>query len=185
MKTKIITVLVLVLWIGSLIFVRDYTIRTTQPDIEIRYDTIKGDSIPYPVVKYKPVPFYRDTGSTKWKTQKIDTGAILIDYFAKYFYHDTLINNEHVFVALQDSISENKIIYRQPSIHYFPTYITKTITIASPTTGHIYLGGQISRFNELSFSFGILYLNNKKTAYKAAFNPFQNYYELGVFYKIR
>lgn len=150
----------------------------------ITYDTIKGDSIPYPVVKYKPVPVYRDTGSTKWKYNKIDTSAILADYFAKYFYNDTLIDNKVMFVAIKDTISENKIIYRKPTIHYFPTYITKTITTKEATKRKLYVGGSISGFKDVVPYIGAMYLDKKNRAFTAQYGVTDNSYQVGMFYKI-
>jgi len=181
---KIQYIIFAVIVIAAFLFGKSFSKTETSNTETITYDTIKGDSIPYPVVKYKPVPVYRDTGSTKWKYNKIDTSAILEDYFAKYFYNDTLIDNEFMFVSIKDTVSENKIIYRKPTISYFPTYITKTVPIKNPVKRKLYIGGSISGFNDIIPYIGVMYLDKKNTAVTLQYGVTNDSYQVGMFYKI-
>jgi hypothetical protein len=74
---------------------------------------IPGDSVPYSVEieKKVPVPVYRDTGSTQWRNLPIDTMAILKDYFAKYGYDDTLMNDTSAFIRLMSHTWKNRLYY--------------------------------------------------------------------------
>lgn len=87
--------------------------RSSKNDTIFIVDTIPGDSVPYAVeiVKKVPVPVYVDTGSVHWREMEIDTMAILADYFVKYHYDDTLMNDTSAFIRLQSHTFENKLFY--------------------------------------------------------------------------
>jgi hypothetical protein len=85
-------------------------------DTIIIHDTIPGDSTPYLVIRYYP----------RWDTveigvptehalspQKIDTAAILADYFSRYYYSDTITDDTSFFAIINDEVTENKILTRE------------------------------------------------------------------------
>ena len=76
-------------------------------------DTIKGDSIPYEVIREKPVPMYIDTGQDYYWYYPVDTLAILKDYFAKVVYLDTLKDDSSAFIAILDCVSQNRLQSRK------------------------------------------------------------------------
>lgn len=84
--------------------------RNPGPEVTtvVTHDTIPGDSVPYEVLLPKPYPVYKDTGSTKWKFKDIDTCAILRDYFAEYYYQDTMKDDTSALVILNDMVTEEQ-----------------------------------------------------------------------------
>jgi len=125
------------------------------PTKVIAYDTITKDT-----GKTKFYPEYIDT--TIYSTillhdtvhTKIDTYAILVDYFAKKFYVDTTIVDSLLTVIIEDSITKNSIVYR----HIKTRYINKTTTIY-PTTQlkGLFIGGNLW-FNTIGLNAS--YINN-------------------------
>jgi hypothetical protein len=95
---------------------------------------IPGDSIPYPVIipTRTPVYVYRDTGSTLWRNRPIDTMAILKDYYSKYTYDDTLMNDTSAFIRLQSHTTENKLHY--DNLFFQNKREKKIITTITPPT---------------------------------------------------
>jgi hypothetical protein len=113
-----------------------------QKTYSFRTDTIHGDSVPYPVyrdVPY-PVPVYRDTGSTRWRDKPIDTGAILREYFTRNYYRDTITDDTSFLAIIEDTVTENRIIYRQYwHQNLRPKVINQYTTTIHSGTG-LYLG---------------------------------------------
>jgi len=98
------------------------TPSTPKPEvitkIEVKYDTISKE-----ITTYVPKVVTR----TEWKhdtVTKIDTVKVLNDYYAKYFYSDS-INGDSLKLVINDTVSENKIVAR--SINYSLIYPTVTI----------------------------------------------------------
>jgi hypothetical protein len=135
------------------------TITDTIIKIEVRWDTVeiisevytpKWSYIVKPVFKYHP----------------IDTLEILKDYFAQYYYKDTIHLDTLGFIIIKDTISQNKIQSRQTSSHlYIPTTtITKTINI---NNREFYVGTGLGfDENQINYLGGeLLYKNKKSQAY--------------------
>jgi hypothetical protein len=78
---------------------------------------------------------------------KVDTVAILKDYYSVYFYEDTIYNNDSLRLIISDTITENQIYNRH--INFKAT--CKTITITNNITktvpedpkSKLYLGGSL------------------------------------------
>jgi hypothetical protein len=83
---------------------------------------IPGDSIPYTVYEGVPAPYavhYTDTiplydtiwqqGDTQYVLQPIDTMLILMDYYAKVNYIDTVKNDSSALIVLNETIFKNRI----------------------------------------------------------------------------
>lgn len=77
-------------------------------------DTVLQDHpVPYEVVKEgKPYPVMITDTEFLTVTQKVDTGAILQDYFATRFYVDTN-RTQYGTLFIRDSVTQNKIKFRQ------------------------------------------------------------------------
>ena len=58
---------------------------------------------------------------------KVDTAAILTDYYAKVFYRDT-VKNDYGHVIIEDSVTQNRIAARRVLTDFKIPEITKTIT---------------------------------------------------------
>jgi hypothetical protein len=125
--------------------------------IETRWDTVKIFSKVY-VPKYDTV-IQVDTFIIK---TKVDTLNILKDYFAKYYYKDTIHLDTLGYIIIKDTISQNKIYSRQTfSNLYIPTTtITKTIYL---NKREFYLGVALGSSNtQLKYLGGEMLYKNKK-----------------------
>jgi len=87
----------------------------------------------------------RDTVEVQ-KVLEVDTLEILKDYFEKYVYLDTIPIDTLGYVTIIDTLSQNRILYRKPTINI--QIPTKTITI-----GNTFLIG-FGTDNENNFSMG-------------------------------
>lgn len=180
--------IIIVVLMGIIILMRECTPAPKCPECPplSKCDTIKGDSIPYPVPVRVPVISYRDTGSTHWRYKDIDTAAILKAFFARNFIADTLVNDTSLFIAVYDTVSENRIIYRKPKIHYFPTIIQKTTFIPTPPVRKVFVGIGIGRNpNEFGLAPAALYISKKDNAYTAHYDFFNKDIYFTYFWKIR
>ena len=189
-KTLLIVVLVVII-----LFMRacsggdknnnDVTISTpsTITKIEVKWDTLKIDSLVY-------VP--------RWKTKinivhdtiplNIDTLSILKDYYAKYFYTDTLDLDSLGNIVINDTISQNSITFRKiiPKILFPATTITNTIYI---NKREFYGGfGIKGRTNQLNYLGGeLLFKTKSNQAYNIGIGlnqDFQPVLGFGMYWKI-
>jgi hypothetical protein len=106
----------------------------------VRRDTIKGDSIPYAVPVPVPVVRYV-TLAPDTVFLNVDTAAILRAYFAENLYADTLMNDTSAFIALSETVTQNRIFARSLLFqNRRPTYITTTIVQPAPPKFQLYAG---------------------------------------------
>jgi hypothetical protein len=125
--------------------------------IEVRYDTIE-------TIKETYVP--------KWKTKivteidtfqtPIDTLSILRDYYAKYYYSDTLKIDTVGYAIINDTISRNTILARdiRTNILIPTTTITKEIYL---NKNEFYWGlGLQGRTDQLNYLGGEMLFRSKK-----------------------
>src|SRR6056300_104129 len=75
--------------------------------IETKWDTVEVEKVSY-------IPKWRTKVVTEYDTipRDIDTVAILKDYYARYFYTDTLTLDTLGYVVLNDTITKNSILNR-------------------------------------------------------------------------
>ena len=105
---------------------------------------------------------YRDTGSTRWRNYRVDTAAILKDYFAMIIYSDTLYaDSNDVDIIINDSISSNRIIGREVLVKNLriKSVITtnSTTNIVEQNKYKYFLGAHLnSSFDDLGFNIGML-----------------------------
>lgn len=125
---------------------------------EIKWDTLK---VPTPV--YIPKWLTKKEFSHDTFLTKVDTQNILKDYFATYYYKDT-VGTDSVNATITESISKNKIISRKVDFNIMYPTITKT-TIKN--NRQLYIGGGIIGDKEtiISFGPGLAYKNKKNYLY--------------------
>ena len=131
--------------------------------IETKWDTVN-------VVQTEYVPKWR----TRVVTERvevpsdIDTMSILRDYYAKYYYSDTLTLDTLGFLVLEDTISQNRVLSRSfvSDISIPTTTITKEIYLkkrefywgmglnGDPSQLN-YLGGELMYKNKKRNMFGV------------------------------
>ena len=154
-------------------------------DIHTTTDTIH-DTIYKTIHHYTPKPIYTDTGSTKWRWYPIDTNQILADYFARYFYIDTLQNDSSALIILLDTVSKNHIIYRQPQITLYPKTIrqTSTVAVSQPISNKIYMGLFIGR-NPKQFGLApSIMLQSKKRVYSLSYDVLNKDLYVGIHWQL-
>ena len=177
----IITILLLVLFLQN-----KYTPEPkTIIDIQTTTDTIH-DTIFITIHHYTPKPIYTDTGSTKWRWYPVDTNQILTDYFARYFYIDTLQNDSNALIILLDTVSKNHITYRQPQITLYPKTIKQTILVevSQPKTNKVYYGMAIGRNpNQFSLAPTILF-NSKNMVYSLSYDILNKDLYVGLYWQL-
>ena len=126
-----------------------------------KWDTLKIDSLVY-------VPKWRTKIETIHDTipTDIDTLSILKDYYAKYFYTDTLSLDSLGNIVINDTISRNSILFReiQPNVLIPTTTVTNTVYI---NNREFYGGfGMKGRTNQLNYLGGeLLYKTKSKQVY--------------------
>ena len=140
------------------------------------------------IIKIERVPEIRKTIDTiillKYITnpQKLtahDSAAIAASYLQKIYYDDTLFNSPNLFVRVQDSISQNRIIWRYPTITYNPV-INPVIKQHAHLYGGIGVGGWSDKFG--SSGKLLLITKNNRRAYQVSIDPFNRFAEYSMFW---
>lgn len=101
----IIAILLLVI-----LYLRECTPKPECPPSIVRVDTLPRDTVIHDTTIYKPTLVYRDTGSTRWLDQDIDTAAILAACMAVNHYRDTLMNDTSALVVVENEVSMNELL---------------------------------------------------------------------------
>ena len=150
-------------------------------------DTIH-DMVAYPVIKYIPKPVFKDTGSIKWRSMKIDTLEILAEYYARHYYVDTLVNDSQMQIIVCDTISQNKIIFRKPILTVYTQTIKQT-TVVEPITilrRKVFAGIGIGRNpNQFGLTANLLYQTKKDQAYNLSYDLLNHDMYFSIYWKIR
>ena len=76
--------------------------------------------------------------------QKVDTSAILSDYFAKNIFADTIRLDTNGFVFISDTVQKNKIIGRYFMSHIIERQVNNTMIVKPVPTWHLYAGFDVS-----------------------------------------
>jgi len=158
------------------------------PEARVTTDTIitPGDTVFRAVITEIPVPHEKII--TKWRSLDIDTTAILADYFAKYFYADT-IEDSSMVVVVNDTISQNKIQYRSvlfKNLRPTSTVINTTIVdTCPPARRKIFLGGFVGGNREL-FHWGpeVLLETKREAIYGYHYNFVDKTHNLKTLWKL-
>jgi hypothetical protein len=198
---KTLTWLVIFLFAIILIQYCNKPNNITKPIIEIKHDTvyiskdtiiyakpklIKGDSIPYLVIKdslvYKP-----DTNYDILKQQYLDC---LKENFSKNIYIDTAkygLNN----VIINDTLQRNKILGRSVSFNINEKHIIHTTTITQPYkprnqvyVGFGILGNPTSLINGINTNISLKTKSDKIYEISSFFINNQTNFGIGIKYKL-
>lgn len=130
--------------IGVIIFMRACSPSPPpqEPEIITTVDTVKV-KVEVPVEVKVPIPFKVEV--PKEIPAKIDTAAVIQDYFTKRTYEDTVRIAGMGYVAIHDEIAANRIVVRRTSGHFTYPKITVTTTINNPPklTNKVFVGFQV------------------------------------------
>lgn len=101
---------------------------------------IKKDTIIY---RNKPVPYRVEVPVEV--PAKVDTNAILKDYFAKYIYKDSIPIDTFGYVRITDIITQNKIEKREYTLSYQIPTIRDSVTVIMPPVykNQVYIGPEV------------------------------------------
>ena len=141
-------------------------------------ETVKWDTLRIPEITY--VPKWRTRIVTKYDTipADIDTMDILKDYYATYFYTDTLLIDTIGSIVINDTVTQNMIVSRTPKVSISIPTVTKEITITTYINKReLYYGfGVQGTTNQMNFLGGdLLYRTKKNTAYGLSIGINQNF----------
>lgn len=181
------TLLIVVLVV--LLFLQRSCSSTPVSEPEVITETVtKWDTVS--VVKTEYVPRWKTRIETIHDTipSSIDTVAILKDYYAKYFYTDTIQIDTLGSIVINDTITRNLISMRdvQSNIFIPTTTITNTIYLYKR---EFYGGFSIGTTNQAvqNINGELLYVNKKRDAYGfgVGLNPqWQPVYTVRMYWKI-
>ena len=141
-KSTIITVLVIII-----ILLSKCSGESSDVNIEVNEPTVVTETITITdtitLVEEKFIPKWRtkvvrDTIEVQ-KVLEVDTLSILKDYFEKYVYLDTVQIDTLGYVTILDTLSQNRILYRKPTINI--QIPTKTITLIEKKNEREYYAG--------------------------------------------
>ena len=181
------TLLIVVLVV--LLFLQRSCSSTPVPEPKVITETVtKWDTVSITKTEYIP----------KWKTRietihdtipsSIDTVAILKDYYAKYFYTDTIQIDTLGSIVINDTITRNLISMRdvQSNIFIPTTTITNTVYLYKREFfGGISVGATNQAIQNINGE--LLYINKKRDAYGfgIGLNPdFQPIFTGRIYWKI-
>tara|TARA_R110000787_G_scaffold28342_1_gene77505 strand:+ start:443 stop:1033 length:591 start_codon:yes stop_codon:yes gene_type:complete len=156
---------------------------TITAEVKVKWDTLKIDSLVY-------IPQWRTKIETIHDTipADIDTLDILKDYYAKYFYTDTLDLDSLGNIVISDTISQNSIVFReiQPNVLIPTTTITNTVYINNREFyGGFGIKGKSDQLNYLGGE--LLFKTKNKQAYSIGIGvnqEFQPVLGFGMYWKI-
>ena len=131
-----------------------------------------------------------DTNYANLKRQYM---ALLQLYLYKVIYSDTIKVGTYGYIAVLDTIAENKLAYRKTQENFKIPVVkeTKTITKYAPPVRSLFVGGGITTSNSLGIrgiEAGIIYKTKKDALFNAKASVDLNgspLYGFGYYYKIK
>lgn len=158
------------------------------------HDSIIVRKVPKPyevIVEIASKPeMLADTNYARLKEQY---NALLQLYINKFAYNDTIRVGSYGYIALLDTVKENKIVYRRTRDNFNIPIVkeTKTITKYAPPTRNVFLGGSIIVNNAIGIrgaEAGMILKTKKDQLYniKASVDlDGQVMYGVGYYYKLK
>jgi len=152
-------------------------------EIITRWDTLKVET-----KEYVPKYIRKTVVDIDTFQAPIDTISILKDYYAKYFYTDTIKVDSLGFIVINDTVTRNLISKRdvQSNIFIPTTTITNTVYLYKKEFfGGISVGATNQAVQNINGE--LLYINKKRNAYGfgIGLNPqFQPVYTVRMYWKI-
>jgi len=165
--------------------------RRTEPIVDeiIKTEVVtKWDTVEVAKTEYVPKIIEKVVVSIDTFTAPIDTISVLEDYYAKYFYTDTIQIDTLGSVVINDTITRNLISFRdvQSNIFIPTTTITNTVYLnRREFYGGISLTGQPTQLDFINGE--LLYKGKKRNAYGIGVginNELVPIYTFKVFWKI-
>lgn len=158
------------------------------------HDSIRIKKVPVPyevVVEVESKPqMLPDTNYARLKEQYM---ALLKLYLNKFVYKDSIKVGDYGYIAVLDTVKENKIVYRRTRDNFNIPVVkeTKTITKYAPPVRQLYVGGGVLVNNTIGIrgaEAGLLYKTKKDEIYNLSAGVDINgnvMYGLNYFYKLK
>lgn len=188
-KSLPIQTIFIVAIIAIMIFQKECGSTTNKTKQKIITDTIVlteviRDTTPLFIKTYYPVP--ADTIEIQVPAN-VDTLAILSNYYNKYYYRDTLVNDSMALIVIFDTITQNKIISRSGEYkNRRPTVINNTTIINQSKVWNIgfglFAGGNLSEFQAGP---SLLITTNNRSSYLAEYDIMHKTFRIGMFWNVR
>jgi len=158
-----------------------------EPEVITKVVT-QWDTLEVTKTKYVPKYIKKTVVSIDTFQAPIDTVSILKDYYAKYFYTDTIKIDTLGTIVINDTVTRNLISMRdvQSNIFIPTTTVTNTVYLYKREFyGGIAIGSTNQAVQNINGEF--LYVNKKRNAYGfgVGLNPdFQPIYTVRMYWKI-
>jgi DNA-binding Lrp family transcriptional regulator len=158
------------------------------------HDSIRIQKVPVPYKVEVPVEskpeMLPDTNYARLKEQYM---ALLKLYINKIVYKDSIKVGDYGYIAVLDTVKENKIVYRRTRENFSIPVVkeTKTITKYAPPVRQLYVGGGVMVNNTIGIrgaEAGLLYKTKKDAIYNLSANVDINgnvMYGVNYFYKLK
>lgn len=154
------------------------------PDPEVTHDTITKPGDPFPVLVEvgQPDPIYYEEPYIM--PALIDTMGVILDYFTKYYYADTIKDDSSAFIALFETVKGNRIIDR--SFSFQNRRATQVITPMQKQRNAVYAGFQTSLNPDESLDFGpaVMLITKKGYGYSYAYGVNEKSHTVSFVWKI-
>lgn len=158
---------ILLLWLTQCRRVDPIVDEIVKTEVVVKWDTVEVEKTEYVPKIVEKVVINIDTFSTP-----IDTVSVLKDYYAKYFYTDTIQVDTLGSIIVNDTITRNLISFRdvQSNIFIPTTTVTNTVYLyRREFFGGISIGGMINPVQSESpidyISGELMYVNKKRNVY--------------------
>lgn len=179
----------IILVLGVFLLLNTQCEKAEEPKVITKVET-KWDTITKVTTEY--VPQWSTRVEYRWDTVhtplSIDTAMVINDYFAKYYYTDTLEVDTLGYVTISDTIHKNQLTSRTTLVDVrIPTKTVTNTIIQNKRELYwgIGLGTKTQEFNYLSGE--LLYRTKNKHAYGFGLgvdNNFQPIYSGRIYWKI-
>jgi|WetSurMetagenome_2_1015567.scaffolds.fasta_scaffold166188_2 hypothetical protein len=147
-----------------------------------RYTIVK----PIPYNKYYPAPYPVQVIDSFERPSKIDTDAILKDYYKAIIYDRPIMDDSNGKLSLRDTVTHNRLRGFKLTGHLNRFTDSITNTIENPLKYRIFIGAYMP-INNMTLGFApmvTLLTKNDKSMYSIGYDPFNSMYYIGVQFKI-
>ncbi len=191
---NIISIIATILILGFSFFIIDKCSSRMNAITEgsiIKRDTlIYRDTIVYHDTIGKPVPVYRDTGSTKYIPAVVDSAHIFEAYvklhhlfYTRNIYKDTLKNDSCALIAVLDTVYMNELQRRELIYQNRTPKLIITNTVMTPPTARLLIGAEYA-FKTDGIVLGVHYMTKGYMEYSYGYNPQRGEHCVGFFMNI-
>ena len=181
-KMQKYTLAILVMLLLAILFLRECTRPQCREYVTISDTIVKpGDTIPIIYTVTKPIPAYRDTGTTKYVHLKIDTVAVVRAYLSTNYYDIVFKDDTSAYCQYRFAVNMNEVqgdgeftfMNRRP----WKTVINTTTIEAPKLRNRFYIGLQVngvfgSEVTPISFGPHLLFVTKKSFAAGCSYDPF-------------